>query len=121
MRSSGANPAEMNRLLDVLQATGYRQLPGSQTQPNQAAQEALSGLGLGGVRQAVASPFSTISRGFAQANVEEVTRRLSQIALSGPAGVRQLQEMARRGDMEGEIARRILASQRLVTPGLLQD
>lgn len=121
MRASGANPAEMNRLLDVLQATGYRQLPGSQTQPNQAAQEALSGLGLGGVKQAVASPFSTISRGFAQANVEEVTRRLSQIALSGPAGVRQLQEMAKRGDMEGEIARRILASQRVVSPGLLQD
>jgi len=121
MRSSGTNPAEMNRLLDVLQATGYRQLPGSQTQPNQAAQEALSGLGLGGIKQAVASPFSTISRGFAQANVEDVTRRLSQIALSGPTGVRQLQEMAKRGDMEGEIARRILASQRFVTPGLLQD
>jgi hypothetical protein len=119
MQASGVPPQPMSSLLDVLQATGYRQRPGSATASNLAEKEAMSALGLGGVRQAVAAPLRTISQAFARQNQEEVTRNLSQIALSGPEGIRTLQRMAQNAGLEGETARRILRSRNIAVPGIL--
>ena len=118
MESSGVQTAPTQRLLDVLQATGFRQRPGSATASNTEEAQAISALGLGGIRQGLTSPGRTLSQAFAQQNKDEVTRRLSQIALS-PDGVRTLQAMARNADMEGQVARDILRARDVAVPGLL--
>ena len=119
MQASGVPTQPMQGLMDVLQATGYRQRPGSATASNLAEQEAMSALGLGGVRQAVAAPLRTVSQAFARQSQEEVTRNLSQIALSGPEGIRTLQRMAQNAGLEGETARAILRSRNIAVPGIL--
>jgi hypothetical protein len=119
MQASGVPSQPAQRLLDVLQATGYRQRPGSATASNLAEQEAMSALGLGAARQALTAPGRTISQAFARQNQEEVTRNLSEIALSGPEGIRTLQRMAQNAGLEGETARRILRSRNIAVPGIL--
>jgi hypothetical protein len=119
MQASDVPTQPMQSLLDVLQATAYRQRPGSQTAYNQEQREAMSALGLGGVRQALTSPGRTISSAFARQNQEEVARNLSEILLSGPEGVRTLQRMAQSAGLEGETARRILRSRNIAVPGIL--
>jgi hypothetical protein len=109
----------MQNLLDVLQATAYRQRQGSQTAYNQEQLEAMSALGLGGVRQALTAPGRTISQAFARQNQKEVTENLSKIMLSGPEGVRTLQRMAQNAGLEGETARMILRSRNIAVPGIL--
>jgi hypothetical protein len=108
-----------SKLLEVLQATGYRQRPGSQTEINRQFNELVGSGGVPGLLRAASSPLSTARQAATQGGIEGRTRELSQILLSGEEGLRTIQRLARRSDTDGEIARNLLNLRDVTASGLL--
>lgn len=108
-----------SRLLEVLQATGYRQGAGSQTEPFRQFNELIGSGGLSGAARAIASPSTTTRQALTQGSIEGRSRELSQILLSGEEGLRTIQRLARRSDTDGEIARNLLNLRDVTAGGLL--
>jgi hypothetical protein len=117
---AGAQVPGFQRLMDVLQATGYRMRPGSQTAMNQQFNELVGEGGIPGLARAVATPLTSARVGITQGAIEARTREISQILLSGEAGLRQIQRLAQQNTVDGEIARSILAARNVAVPGLLE-
>lgn len=108
-----------SRLLQVMQATGYRQRPGSQTEMNRQFNELIGSGGIPGLARAVSSPLTTARQAATQGAIEGRSRELSQIMLSGEEGLRTIQRLARRNDADGEIARQLLQARDIAAGGLL--
>lgn len=108
-----------SRLLQVMQATGYRQRPGSQTEMNRQFNELIGSGGIPGLARAVSSPLTTARQAATQGAIESRSRELSNILLSGEDGLRTIQRLARRNDTDGEIARQLLRARDVVSGGLL--
>ena len=117
---AGAQVPGFQRLMDVLQATGYRMRPGSQTAMNQQFNELVGEGGIPGIARAIATPLTSARVGITQGAIEARTREISQILLSGEAGLRQIQRLAQQNTVDGEIARSILAARNVAVPGLLE-
>lgn len=122
MRGSGAGAQVpgFERLMDVLQATGYRQRPGSQTELNRQFNELIGSGGVPGLARAVATPLSTARGAATQAAIARRSEEISKILLEGETGLRKIQQMAQQNDINGEIARNILATRNITVPGLLE-
>ena len=118
-RGAGAPTEPMSRLLEVLQATGYRQRTGSQTEMNKQFNELVGSGGIPGLMRAGASPMATARQAATQGAIEARTAELSRILLSGEQGLRRIQQLARRADSDGEIARSLLAARNVTASGLL--
>jgi hypothetical protein len=118
-RGAGAPTEPMSRLLEVLQATGFRQRPGSQTEMNRQFNELVGSGGIPGLMRAGASPMTTARQAATQGAIEARTAELSRILLSGEEGLRRIQQLARRADSDGEIARSLLAARNVTASGLL--
>jgi len=118
-RGAGAPTEPMSRLLEVLQATGYRQRTGSQTEMNKQFNELVGSGGIPGLMRAGASPMTTARQAATQGAIEARTAELSRILLSGEEGLRRIQQLARRADSDGEIARSLLAARNVTASGLL--
>jgi hypothetical protein len=88
---------DVSRLVDVLGATGWRQRQGSLTAFNQ---EAIGDMQRGGVQslvQAVMKPLQTGKDTVARARLGSQAERLAEILLSGPDGVRRVEQIAAQG------------------------
>lgn len=118
-RGAGVPTEPTSRLLEVLQATGFRQRPGSQTEMNRQFNELVGSGGIPGLMRAASSPMATTRQAVTQRAIESRTRELSDILLSGEAGLRRIQQLARRSDSDGEIARSLLAARDVTASGLL--
>jgi hypothetical protein len=99
IRTAAGPNAEQNvsRLVDVLQATGWRQRQGSMTAFNQ---EAIGDLQRGGVQsivQAIAKPLQQGKDAVARARLGTQAERLAEVLLSGPDGVRRVEQIAAQG------------------------
>lgn len=116
----GAEVPGFERLMNVLQATGYRRPAGSDTARNLSVTEALQEGGIAGAAGTVVSPIKSTRIAIGQAALESRTREISQMLLEGEAGLRKIQQMARQNDINGEIARNILAARNIAVPGLLE-
>jgi hypothetical protein len=110
-----------SRLLEVLQATGYRQRPGSQTEINRQFNELVGSGGVPGLMRAASSPLTTARQAATQGAIETRTAELSRILLSGEEGLRTIQRLARRNDTDGEIARNLLSLRDVTAGGLLSQ
>jgi len=118
-RGAGVPFEPTSRLLDVLQATGYRQRAGSQTEPLRQFNELIGSGGIPGLMRAASSPMATARQAATQGAIQRRSDELSRILLSGEEGVRTIQRLARRADSDGEIARSLLAMRNVVGAGLL--
>jgi hypothetical protein len=120
-RGAGVPFEPTSRLLEVLQATGYRQGAGSQTEPFRQFNELIGSGGLSGAVRGIASPSTTTRQALTQGAIETRTAELSRILLSGEEGLRTIQRLARRNDTDGEIARNLLSLRDVTAGGLLSQ
>lgn len=97
-------------LADALQATGYRQRPGSLTAFNAEAIADMKRGGIGGVAQSVAKPLSAVKESVQRMRLGSQSERLAELLLSGPDGVRRIQELAARGNDQAAVMARALLS-----------
>lgn len=103
---------DMRRLVEVLQATGQRQRPGSLTAFNQEALADMKRGGLQGVVQALVKPLAGVKETVQRGRLGSQAGNLADLMLSGPDGVRRIQELAARGnDANAIIARALLNAQ----------
>lgn len=99
---------DINKLIDALQATGWRQRPGSMTAFNQEALSELKSGGAEGVIRFATAPLKTARDTISRARLGSQTERLAELLASGPNGVRRIQELAARGDDRAAILARAL-------------
>lgn len=99
IEATGGRPAWVgfNRLLDVLEATGKRQAPGSQTAFNQQLAGELSAGGIGTVPAAIASPqkaMSVIGNAYDNFRFGKNTEEMARL-LSDPKSVELMAKLAK--------------------------
>lgn len=97
LRRAGGDVASHSRLVDVLQATGHRQRPGSLTAFNQ---EALGDMKRGGIEslvQALSKPLQTAKDAVARRRLGSQAEKLAEALLAGPQGVDRLRGIANQG------------------------
>jgi hypothetical protein len=105
----GASAAQdVSRLLDVLAATGQRQAAGSKTAFNARDMEDMARGGVGQIGQFISRPFGEARDAFARMRLGSQSEQLAQLLMSGPEGVRRVQELAATGGDVGQIAARLL-------------
>jgi hypothetical protein len=99
IRAAAGPNAEQNvsRLVDVLQATGWRQRQGSLTAFNQEAIGDMQRGGAQSLAQAVMKPLQTGRDAVARARLGTQAERLAEVLLSGPDGVRRIEQIAAQG------------------------
>lgn len=100
----------VSRLVEVLNATGWRARPGSLTAFNQ---EALSDMKRGGIpalAQALSGPLTQAKDTAARVQLGSQINRLTDLLLSGPDGVRQIENIARNGTGNNRAIARALIS-----------
>ncbi len=108
-----AGPAavkDVDRLLDVLSATGWRQRQGSLTAFNTDVMRELERGGVQSVGRAVTKPASTVSDAISRARLGSQSETLADLMMSGPEGLRRVQELAARGDDRARIVLQLLAA-----------
>jgi hypothetical protein len=101
---------EVSRLVDVLQATGWRQRQGSVTAFNK---EALEDLQRGGVQSVgrLAKPLQSTKDALTRARLGTQAERLAEMLLSGPEGLRRVEQIAAQGTGAGAaLAKALLAT-----------
>jgi hypothetical protein len=101
---------EVSRLVDVLQATGWRQRQGSLTAFNK---EALEDLQRGGVQSVgrLAKPLQSTKDALTRARLGTQAERLAEMLLSGPEGLRRVEQIAAQGTGAGAaLAKALLAT-----------
>jgi hypothetical protein len=86
---------------------------------NRQFNELVGSGGIPGLMRAGASPMATARQAATQGAIEARTAELSRILLSGEEGLRRIQQLARRADSDGEIARSLLAARNVTASGLL--
>jgi hypothetical protein len=106
---------DINRLVDVLQATGMRQRPGSATAFNENFMNEMRRGGVRGVIDALVRPLGKAGEAVQQSRLASQSEKLADLLLSGPDGVRRIQELAARGDDRARILARLLLSQQAAT------
>jgi hypothetical protein len=106
---------DINRLVDVLQATGMRQRPGSATAFNQEFMDELRRGGVQGASRAAVNPIRAVGEALQRSRLSGQSEKLAELLLSGPDGVRRIQELAARGDDRARIIARLLLSQQAAT------
>jgi hypothetical protein len=99
IRAAAGPNAEQNvsRLVDVLQATGWRQRQGSLTAFNQEAIGDMQRGGAQSLAQAVMKPLQTGRDAVARARLGSQAERLAEVLLSGPDGIRRIEQIAAQG------------------------
>lgn len=108
---------DVSRLLDVLQATGMRQRPGSLTAFNQEALQDLKGGGVQSIVQAILKPLQSGKDAVARARLGSQSERLADLLMS-PDGVRRVQELAARGDDRARFLIQMLATDQAARSGV---
>lgn len=99
---------DIGGLLDVLAATGQRQAAGSKTSFNTSDLQDMARGGVGQVGQFISRPFGEARDAFARMRLGSQSEQLAQLLMSGPEGVRRVQELAAMGGDVGQIAARLL-------------
>jgi hypothetical protein len=98
IRSAAGPNVEQNvsRLVDVLQATGWRQRKGSMTAFNK---ESLDDLARGGPETVgnLAKPLQSTKDALRRARLGSQAERLAEVLLSGPDGIRRIEQIAAQG------------------------
>lgn len=97
LNRAGLDAASANRLLDVLQATGWRQRPGSLTAFNQEALQDMKRGGLQAAVQTALGPLRKAGDAVARARLGRQADAVADILLSGPEGVAAIERLARQG------------------------
>jgi hypothetical protein len=105
-----ASVKEVDQLLDVLAATGWRQRQGSLTAFNTDVMRELERGGVQSVGRAVTKPASTVSDAISRARLGSQSETLADLMMSGPEGLRRVQELAARGDDRARIVLQLLAA-----------
>lgn len=108
--ATGGQPVadDIGRLVEVLQATGQRQRPGSLTAFNQEAIADMKRGGVAGMVQSAAKPLSAVKESVQRLRLGSQSDRLAELLMSGPEGVRRVQELAARGNDQAAILARAL-------------
>jgi hypothetical protein len=88
--------ANVQRLVEVLGATGWRQRPGSMTAFNQEALGDLKRGGINSIVQALAKPAARAQETVGRMRLSGQAQRLSEL-LASPDGLAQIREIARTG------------------------
>lgn len=101
----------ISRLVEVLGATGQRQRQGSLTAFNQEALADMKKGGLAGMAQALSKPLTQAKDAAARAQLGSQINTLADLMLSGPSGVRQIENIARNGTGNSRaLARALIAA-----------
>jgi len=108
-----AGPAavkDVDQLLDVLSATGMRQRQGSLTAFNTDVMQELERGGIQTIGRAATRPASTVADAISRARLGSQSETLADLMMSGPEGLRRVQELAARGDDRARIVLQLLAA-----------
>jgi hypothetical protein len=116
MGSAGTDKVSLDSLVEVLRATGQRQRPGSLTAFNTEALNEMKQGGIQSIVQAVAKPMATAKETAQRMRLGSQSERLADLLLSGPEGVRRIQELAARGSDAASIMARALLSLNATRP-----
>ena len=109
LRGAGKSPENLSGLLDVLQATGSRQRPGSMTAFNTEFLKSLEAGGASGLAQKAASPLASVREFAARQALNSRAEEMAKMLLSGPEGVQAIQRIAQYGTgEEAALARAVL-------------
>jgi hypothetical protein len=95
--TAGAPTREsIERLVDILAATGWRPRPGSATAFNQEMRERLGGVNVGDLIPSATDPFRPVRDAIGRARLGNQTERIADLLLSGPEGVDAIRDFAAR-------------------------
>lgn len=102
-----AGPAaqgDVGQMLDALQATGWRQRPGSLTAFNKEALEDMQRGGPESIAKALMSPLRTARDTVSRARMSGQANRMADLMMSGPEGVAEVRRIAQTGTGAARLA-----------------